>query len=123
SRPTSARRSSVVLPACLMLCACVADAGCGSSTPSASGGSGAAKSGGGGGGPRAGVGAPAWFTNPPKSASSLFFVGDATGSADEGAARDAAKNKALAELTTFCGAQIKSEGQSIEREANGKYEQ
>lgn len=77
----------------------------------------------GGGGSQHSIPAPPWFKSPPHSTQSLFFVGDATGAADEGTARDLARSKALHELTTFCGASIKSEGQSLEREANGKYEQ
>jgi hypothetical protein len=116
----ASRRASFLRSSTLAISAWFLAAACGSSTPAATGGTvAAAKS----NGTRAGVAAPPWFTSPPKSPSALFFVGDATGASDEAAAREAAKNKALAELTTYCGAQIKSEGQSIEREANGKYEQ
>jgi hypothetical protein len=76
-----------------------------------------------GGGTRAAKGPPEWFHNPPKGARTLFFVGDATGAPDEATARELAVQKALSELTVYCGATIKSDFQSVEREANGKYEQ
>lgn len=72
---------------------------------------------------RTGIAAPAWFSAPPKSPRSLYFVGDANGASDEASARELAVNKALAELTLYCGASIKSEGKSLERERNGHLEQ
>ncbi len=66
---------------------------------------------------------PAWFDNRPKSPSSLFFVGDAAGASDESTARDLAIQKALADLTNYCGASVKSEFKSSEREENGRSEQ
>jgi hypothetical protein len=71
---------------------------------------------------RTGVAAPAWFEKPPKNPRSLFFVGDASGLSDEAAARDAARNKALSELTNYCGASIKSVGSTNQQEINGKLE-
>ncbi len=76
-----------------------------------------------GGGTMATKGAPEWFHNPPKGRETLFFVGDASGSSDEGTARELAIQKALSELTVYCGATITSDFKSVEAEANGKYEQ
>lgn len=50
-------------------------------------------------------------------------MGDAAGASDESMARDLAIQKALADLTTYCGASVKSEFKSLEREANGRSEQ
>lgn len=67
---------------------------------------------------------PSWFQTPPKNnQKSLFFVGDANGAPDEATARDLAVNKALAQLTVYCGATIKSDSRSLERETNGQLEQ
>src|SRR5215470_15926919 len=104
---------------CLLAAACGSSSSQGRGPDTSPGGQSGTKSSAG----RSGFPAPPWFQSPPKSNTHLYFVGDATQASDEGSARDAAKNKALAELTTYCGAQIKSEGQSVEREANGKYEQ
>ena len=71
----------------------------------------------GGDGARTALAAPAWFHTPPKGARSLFFVGDANGASDEGTARELAVQKALAQLTVYCGASIKSDFTSLEREA------
>ncbi|MBK6690163.1 MAG: hypothetical protein IPG45_37205 [Deltaproteobacteria bacterium] len=67
--------------------------------------------------------APKWFHDRPKGVRSLFFVGDATGAPDESTARELAVQKAMAELTVYCGASIKSDFSSVEREANGQQEQ
>ncbi|MCA9550255.1 MAG: hypothetical protein KC933_09480 [Myxococcales bacterium] len=72
---------------------------------------------------RSGPAAPTWFNSPPKGARSLFFVGSASGAADEHMARDLAVQKALSELTVFCGAQIKSDFKSEEVERNGQLTQ
>jgi hypothetical protein len=72
---------------------------------------------------RSGPSAPAWFNSPPKGARSLFFVGSAAGAADEQMARDLAIQKALSELTVFCGANIKSDFKSHEEERNGQLTQ
>jgi hypothetical protein len=77
----------------------------------------------GGGGTQAAKGPPEWFHNPPKGTQTLFFVGDATGAPDEGTARELAIQKALSELTVYCGATIKSDFKSVESEHNGQYEQ
>lgn len=90
------------------------------SLAAACGGSNAATQGSGGGSELA---APQWFQNRPKSSSSLFFVGDSAGASDEGSARDLAIQKALSELTNYCGATVKSTFNSLDREANGKSEQ
>ncbi|MBK8012103.1 MAG: hypothetical protein IPK13_12205 [Deltaproteobacteria bacterium] len=66
--------------------------------------------------------APPWFHQPPRSASSLFFVGDATGLDSEASARDLAIQKAMTELTNYCGATVQSDFSSTEREANGQHE-
>src|SRR5688572_23984649 len=76
-----------------------------------------------GGGTKAAKGPPEWFHNPPKGGGTLYFVGDATGSPDEGTARELAIQKALSELTVYCGATIKSDFKSLEKEKNGEYEQ
>lgn len=68
--------------------------------------------------------APAWFAEPPpNSGRDLFFVGDASSAPDEGMARDLAVQKALASLSQYCGAVVKSDFTSLERETNGKLEQ
>lgn len=79
--------------------------------PACAGGGGSAK------------GPPEWFHKPPKGVRSLFFVGDATGAPDEATARELAIQKALAELTVYCGATITSDFKSVEQEKNGQYEQ
>ncbi|MBI4818773.1 MAG: hypothetical protein HY791_21060 [Deltaproteobacteria bacterium] len=66
---------------------------------------------------------PAWFTKPPDSADTLYFVGDATQQPDEELARDTALQKALHHLLVYCGARIESEFKSLEVEKDGKYEQ
>lgn len=76
-----------------------------------------------GGGARTGPAAPKWFNSPPKGARSLYFVGSAAGSADEQTARDLAVQKALSELTVFCGANITSDFRSEEIEQNGQLTQ
>lgn len=77
----------------------------------------------GAGGARRGPAAPGWFNQPPKSARTLFFAGAASGAADEQTARDLAVQKAMSELTVFCGAQITSDFSSSEQEVNGKLTQ
>ncbi len=66
---------------------------------------------------------PGWFSTPPKSMRNLYFVGDATGAIDVSNAKELAVAKAMSELTVYCGATVKAEFQSLEREVNGKYEQ
>ena len=68
---------------------------------------------------RQGHPAPSWFAQPPSSARFLYFVGDASGAADETMARDLAVQKALGELTVYCGASVKSEFNSEDVERNG----
>ncbi|CAN0537299.1 unnamed protein product, partial [Laminaria digitata] len=72
---------------------------------------------------RTGPAAPKWFNSPPKAARSLYFVGSASGAFDEQTARELAVQKALSDLTVFCGAQFKSDFQSEEVERNGKLTQ
>lgn len=72
------------------------------------------------GGPREGIAAPEWAKKPPQSPSKLYFVGDTSGAFDEPTARDLAVQKAIAELTVYCGASVKSEASSVEVEQNGK---
>ncbi|MCK6548733.1 hypothetical protein L6R52_23010 [Myxococcota bacterium] len=73
------------------------------------------------GGTRTAFTSPAWFTQPPKhSDRTLYFVGDASGQTDEGTARDLAIQKALSELTVFCGATVKSDARSTLVEKNGQ---
>lgn len=72
---------------------------------------------------RAGPTAPKWFQSPPKGARSLYFVGSAAGAADEQTARDLAVQKALSELTVYCGANITSDFSSEEVERNGQLTQ
>lgn len=72
---------------------------------------------------RTGPAAPKWFKSPPKASGTLYFVGSASGAFDEQTARDLAVQKALSELTVFCGAQIKSDFQSEEVERNGQLTQ
>lgn len=74
-------------------------------------------------GARTGPPAPGWFNSPPKGARNLYFVGSAAGSADEQTARDLAVQKALSELTVYCGANITSDFQSEEVERNGQLTQ
>jgi hypothetical protein len=66
---------------------------------------------------------PAWFTAPPSSPLSLYFVGDATQSAEESIARDLAVQKALHNLTVYVGASVKSSASAVDREHNGVMEQ
>lgn len=77
----------------------------------------------GGSGAKSSTPPPKWFTTPPKGVTTLFFVGDATSAPDEGTARDLAVQKALFSLSVFCGAKVKSQFESFEQEANGKYDQ
>ncbi len=60
---------------------------------------------------------PAWWSNPPSLPGALVFVGDATGAADEGRARDLAYAKALAQLSTYLGAEIDSQFRSSESQS------
>jgi hypothetical protein len=99
------------LIAMLGLAACGGSKGKGSDPPPASGDG------------RQAFAAPKWFHDRPKGVRTLFFVGDANGSPDEGTARELAVQKAMAELTIYCGASIKSDFKSTEVESNGKYEQ
>lgn len=67
---------------------------------------------------------PSWFTRPPAgNPELLYFVGEATQSPERGLARDLAVQKAIASLTQFCGATVKSDFSSVERETNGQLEQ
>lgn len=67
---------------------------------------------------------PPWFSTPPSpTPRALYFVGDATASFDEASARDLAVQKALASLSQYCGAVVKSDFTSVERETNGVMEQ
>lgn len=67
---------------------------------------------------------PKWFTQPPRpDARSLYFVGDSTGAPDDGLARELAIQKALANLSQYCGAVVRSDFQSREVEKNGVLEQ
>ena len=66
---------------------------------------------------------PAWFTNPqPNGPSHLYFVGSAN-SPDQGAARELALQKALYELSVFCGAALTTDFSSVEVEKNGELNQ
>ncbi len=67
--------------------------------------------------------APKWFNNPPAPGRLLYFVGSASNAADEQMARELAIQKALSELTVFCGANIKSDFVSKEVEKNGQLTQ
>lgn len=62
---------------------------------------------------------PGWFEQPPKSARTLYFVGDATGASDEGMARDLAVQKALFNLTVFVGAKVTSDFKAVDIERDG----
>lgn len=66
---------------------------------------------------------PSWFSQAPKSAKMLIFVGDATQQSDEGIARDMAIQKALFNLSLTVGASIESEFKSSESEVNGEGQQ
>lgn len=67
--------------------------------------------------------APKWFNNPPAPGRLLFFVGSTSNASDEQTARELAIQKALSELTVFCGANIKSDFVSEEVEKNGQLTQ
>ena len=77
----------------------------------------------GAGAARRGPSAPAWFDKPPTSARMLYFAGAASGASDEQSARDLAIQKAMSELTVFCGAQITSDFSSSEVERDGQLSQ
>lgn len=67
---------------------------------------------------------PSWFTRPPSAnAGLLYFVGESTQAPERGTARDLAVQKAIASLTQYCGATVKSDFSSVERETNGQMEQ
>ncbi len=78
---------------------------------------------GGGGGTssgRTGLPAPGWFTKRPKGITDIYFVGDTSAAPDESTARELAIQKAFTELTTYCGANIKSDFQVVDSEQNGQ---
>ncbi len=105
-RPFGTSLPALVQPTALALLALGLTAGCGTTKTA-----------------RTGPAAPKWFNSPPKAARSLYFVGSASGAFDEQTARELAVQKALSDLTVFCGAQIKSDFQSEEVERNGKLTQ
>ena len=72
---------------------------------------------------QAGHAPPAWFAQPPTSGQFLYFVGDARSADDETMARDLAIQKALGELSVYCGARVKSEFTSQDIEQNGVSQQ
>ncbi len=68
--------------------------------------------------------APKWFTTPQKGDGRyLYFLGSANAAADEGSARELAAQKALYELSVFCGATLTTDFKSVEIERNGKLNQ
>ena len=76
------------------------------------------------GGPQRVAPPPSWYGQPPvHTASNLYFVGDASGQANEETARELAIQKALAALTHYCGAVVKADFNSVEVETNGRSEQ
>jgi hypothetical protein len=66
---------------------------------------------------------PKWFTQPPRPAKTLVFVGDATQQSDAETARDLAVQKALFSLSLKVGAKIESNFESSESETNGQGQQ
>ncbi|MEM7678148.1 MAG: hypothetical protein AAF449_19325 [Myxococcota bacterium] len=70
------------------------------------------------------VAAPSWFTSPAKSDRQfLYFVGDASDASDESTARELAVQKALYELSVYCGADLTTDFKSVEIERNGELNQ
>ena len=68
--------------------------------------------------------APQWFQSSAKGdARFLYFIGSANGSVDEGTARELAVQKALYELSVYCGATLTTDFKSVEIEKNGKLNQ
>lgn len=68
--------------------------------------------------------APAWFSTPRQNDTRYrYFVGSAYGQPDEGTARELAVQKALYELSVFCGATLNAESFTFEAERNGEQTQ
>lgn len=67
--------------------------------------------------------APSWFGKKPSSPRTLYFVGSANAADEESTARELAIQKALSELTVYCGANITSDFSSTEVERNGELSQ
>ena len=68
--------------------------------------------------------APQWFVTPQKGdARYLYFLGSANAAADESSARELAVQKALYELSVYCGATLTTDFKSVEIERNGKLNQ
>ena len=68
--------------------------------------------------------APTWFNSPQKgNARFLYFLGSANGASDESTARELAVQKALYELSVFCGANLTTDFRSVEVEKNGQLNQ
>lgn len=70
------------------------------------------------------VAPPSWFLTPQKSSRQfLYFVGDASDAPDESTARELAVQKALYELSVYCGADLTTDFKSVEVERNGELNQ
>ncbi len=66
---------------------------------------------------------PAWFAQPkPSDTQFLYFLGDAN-AREEAMARELAVQKALYELSIYCGASLTTDFSSVEIEKNGQLNQ
>ena len=67
---------------------------------------------------------PDWFSKPEQGTGRfLYFVGSTAAAPDESSARELAAQKALYELSVYCGAQLTTDFSSVEVEKNGELNQ